>query len=290
MFTRFCLGAVALSHAASSAFVSPHPVHLETRSQLNSRAANIHISLENVVDDVLDFTYGSCTGRSPASAHHHIISRHAPSATTDRLVWVIPEDAVSGGCLSAWSSQGTLLGRSEPQQLASQRSRKRGVEQVHKRSLGKKRDGNSIGMTNASGIDSWGPWFDGVELLQSKNLSAVDVQAAKAKKIGIVGAGMSGLMTFLSLKQAGFENLEIIEAGERLGGRVHTEYLSGGPFDYSYQGEPTLLLHQRPDHDPELIPRRPHRNGTHAVPVPVDVFLKRDVQYHRPPAGVPTGR
>src|SRR5262249_36857505 len=30
-------------------------------------------------------------------------------------------------------------------------------------------------------------------------------------------------------------NISIIEASQRLGGRVHTEYLSGGPFNYSYQ-------------------------------------------------------
>lgn len=138
--------------------------------------------------------------------------------------------------MSAWGSDGSLLGRSEPQQLASRRSRRRGVEETRKRAILKKRDSPSaIAMTNATGIDAWGPWFDGVELLQSKNLSAVDVSTAKSKKIGIVGGGMSGLMTFLSLQQAGFENLEIIEAGERLGGRVHTVYLTGGPFDYSYQ-------------------------------------------------------
>lgn len=242
MFQKVCLGALALGHVASSASVSSYPVRLETRSQLNSRAANIHVSFDKVVEDILSFTYGHCSSQSPVDAYH-IVNRHAPSGATDRLVWIIPEDTVSDGCLSAWSSQGTLVGRSEPQQLASQRSRKRGAEEIHKRSLMKKRDtdGNAVTMTNASGIDAWGPWFDGVELLKSKNLSAVDVSAAKAKKIGIVGAGMSGLMTFLTLRQAGFENLEIIEAGERLGGRVHTVYLSGGPFNYSYQGESSIF-------------------------------------------------
>lgn len=90
-------------------------------------------------------------------------------------------------------------------------------------------------MNNETGIDTWGPWFDGVELLQSKNLSAVDVESAKSKEIAIVGAGMSGLMTYLVLHQAGMTNVSILEASQRLGGRVHTAYLSGGPFDYSYQ-------------------------------------------------------
>lgn len=90
-------------------------------------------------------------------------------------------------------------------------------------------------MTGANGIDPLGPWFDGVELLKQKEVASVNVAAAKDKQIAIVGAGMSGLMTYLVLSQAGFTNISIIEASQRLGGRVHTEYLSGGPFDYSYQ-------------------------------------------------------
>lgn len=286
MFSKACLAALALSHVANSASVTSYPIHLETRSELNSKAANIHVSIDRVVEDIISFTYGSCSDRRQADSHH-LISRHAPSGTTDRLVWLIPEDAYSGGCVSAWSGEGVLLGRSKPQQIASQRSRKRGFEEIHKRSLVRKRDAdsNAIPMTNATGIDAWGPWFDGVELLQSKNLSAVDVSAAKSKKIGIVGAGMSGLMTFLALKQAGFENLEIIEGGERLGGRVHTVYLSGGPFDYSYQGQ-YLNLRQKHEMTTRLTRREP-RNGTHALSVAVDIIDKRDIQHHRSSARVP---
>lgn len=90
-------------------------------------------------------------------------------------------------------------------------------------------------MTNATGIDAWGPWFDGVELLKDKEISAFDANDAKSKDVAIVGAGMAGLMTYLVLSQAGLTNVRLIEASQRLGGRVHTEYLSGGPFDYSYQ-------------------------------------------------------
>lgn len=90
-------------------------------------------------------------------------------------------------------------------------------------------------MGESNGIDTLGPWFDGVALLKTKEPGPVDVNAAKNKEIAIVGAGMSGLMSYLLLTQAGMKNLKILEAGQRLGGRVHTEYLSGGPFDYSYQ-------------------------------------------------------
>lgn len=90
-------------------------------------------------------------------------------------------------------------------------------------------------MTDANGFDVLGPWFEGVEFLKDKQPGAVDVKAAKSKQIAIVGAGMSGLMTYLVLSQAGLKNISILEASERIGGRVHTTYLSGGPFDYSYQ-------------------------------------------------------
>lgn len=238
MISHTVVTALAMSGLAFSALVTPpHPVRLETRTKLNSRAANIHISFDKLIEGLIEVSYGSCLDRRRFDSHHTVVDRHVPTtATEQRLVWMIPDDAVSGGCLSAWADDGTLIGRSKPQDLASRRSKKDGVRDIHKRSQMKKRDDpNAITMASA-GVDTLGPWFDGVELLQSNNISAVDVAAAKSKKIGIIGAGMSGLITFLALRQAGFENLEIIEGGERLGGRVHTVYLSGGPFDYSYQG------------------------------------------------------
>lgn len=90
-------------------------------------------------------------------------------------------------------------------------------------------------MTEANGFDPIGVWFAGVNALSQKQPSTADIEAAKSKSIGIVGAGMSGLMTYLVLHQAGFTNLTILEADNRLGGRVHTAYLTGGPADYSYQ-------------------------------------------------------
>ncbi|KAK4183994.1 L-amino-acid oxidase [Podospora australis] len=90
-------------------------------------------------------------------------------------------------------------------------------------------------MTNATGIDTLGPWFEGVHLLKDKQPGAVDVQAAKSKEIAIVGAGMSGLMSYLILSQAGLKNIKILEANDRIGGRVRTAYLRGSSFDYSYQ-------------------------------------------------------
>ncbi|KAM3461051.1 hypothetical protein NHJ6243_005368 [Beauveria neobassiana] len=93
----------------------------------------------------------------------------------------------------------------------------------------------SISMTETNGFDPLGVWYAGVEALSQKQPSITTIEAAKNKNIGIVGAGISGLMTYLALHEAGFKNLTILEADDRLGGRLHTSYLSGGPFDYSYQ-------------------------------------------------------
>ncbi|RYP81503.1 hypothetical protein DL770_005885 [Monosporascus sp. CRB-9-2] len=200
------------------------PVRIETRTELSSRLANIHVSVDDDVLGPLTFTYGSCSNLDVRNAHHEV-GRYK-TASTSRLVWIMPEDVQptqSEGCISAWDIEGNLVGRSERQRL---KLRKRGVEQ---------RGIHSIPMNNKMGIDTLGPWFDGVKLLEGKNLSAIDVAEAKAKDIAIVGAGMAGLTTFLILHQSGLTNVRILEASQRLGGRVRTEYLSGGPFDYSYQ-------------------------------------------------------
>ncbi|RYP92463.1 hypothetical protein DL770_001409 [Monosporascus sp. CRB-9-2] len=208
-----------LANQAVSALGSTLPVRLETRSEINSRLANIHVSFDSRFRDDVTYTYGLCDGLRRHEAHH--VVGQSTDTKDLRLVWILPENAMSHGCISAWDSQGSLVGRSEPQPIRTRSLKKRGPY--------------SIQMTNETGIETLGPWFNGVALLESKNLSAVDVEAAKSKEIAVVGAGMAGLMTYLVLHQAGMTNVSIIEASQRLGGRVHTEYLSGGPFDYSYQ-------------------------------------------------------
>ncbi|KAI0164376.1 flavin-containing amine oxidoreductase [Hypoxylon sp. FL1284] len=209
----------SLAASAVAVSASQLPVKLETRSELSSRLANIHVSFEAPVDGVVTYTYGRCHETKRHEAHHTV--GQGRGAKDSRLVWILPDGVRFDGCISAWDERGSLVGRSEPQRMG-----KRGL---------KKRGAYSIEMTNATGIDAWGPWFDGVELLQSKEISAFDANEAKSKDVAVVGAGMSGLMTYLVLNQVGLTNVRLIEASQRLGGRVHTEYLSGGPFDYSYQ-------------------------------------------------------
>ncbi|KAF2836997.1 hypothetical protein M501DRAFT_1025661 [Patellaria atrata CBS 101060] len=84
-----------------------------------------------------------------------------------------------------------------------------------------------------SDIDTAGPWFDGVTLLED-NMTAVDTAAAKAKDIAIIGAGMAGLMIWTCLSSLGMNIIRIVEASQRLGGRVHTAYF-GDPSERQYQ-------------------------------------------------------
>ncbi|KAI1401921.1 flavin-containing amine oxidoreductase [Hypoxylon fuscum] len=213
------LSLAALASQALPVSAARLPVKLETRSELSSRLANIHVSFEAPVDGEIAYTYGRCDDRKRHEAHHTV--GRGTGAKDSRLVWILPDDIRFDGCISAWDQRGFLVGRSEPQPLTKRKLKRRGA--------------NSIEMTNSTGIDAWGPWFDGVELLKDKEIAAFDANDAKSKDVAIVGAGMSGLMTYLVLSQAGLTNVRLIEASQRLGGRVHTEYLSGGPFDYSYQ-------------------------------------------------------
>jgi hypothetical protein len=72
-------------------------------------------------------------------------------------------------------SQGDLVGTSEPVNIVRRKMRR--------------------GKSFADVADPEGPWFDGVEYLRQKEPDEVFVAQAKSKKIGIIGGGMSGLMT-----------------------------------------------------------------------------------------------
>ncbi|KAI4878711.1 hypothetical protein NFI96_013481 [Prochilodus magdalenae] len=53
-------------------------------------------------------------------------------------------------------------------------------------------------------------------------VQAVNMSASRDAKVVVVGAGFAGLAAAATLVQAGFENVKILEANERIGGRVHT--------------------------------------------------------------------
>ena len=55
-------------------------------------------------------------------------------------------------------------------------------------------------------------------------------------KLIIIISGMSGLLTSLLLNRVGIYNWHIIEASQRLGGRIRTKYLNNTrPDEYQYQ-------------------------------------------------------
>ncbi|KAI1610558.1 L-amino acid oxidase [Exophiala viscosa] len=216
--------AIITALLCSSAVAVSLPVSLHVRRAVDSGLANIHVSYDEPVHAEVVFTYGSCQAKSPGEAHH-LVGR-AKDCNHDRLLWKVPDYAPTGQCLSVWDSKQSLIGRSAPIAITPN-------GRTTRRCL-KKRQDFAIPMDNSSGIDAEGPWFDGVALLKNKEISAVNAQEAKAKEIAIVGAGMAGLITWLALNQSGMTNLSIIEAGQRLGGRVHTAYF-GDPSERQYQ-------------------------------------------------------
>lgn len=186
------------------------PVHLHLKREVDSGLANVHVAYDKPMHSEVTFTYGPCRAQTPGETHH-LVGR-SKSCDHDRLLWKVPEYAPSGYYLSAWEGQ-TLVGRSASVSIAPS-------PKTTRRRLRKRQEDFSIAMDNSSGIDAEGPWFDGVTLLKDKEISVVNVREAKSKEVAIVGAGMAGLMTWLALNESGMTNLSLIEAAQRLGGRV----------------------------------------------------------------------
>ena len=189
---------------------------------------NIHINYHAPHDGELSIVYGDCTIRTLNDAHHvlgrthvgnhELAKRHLEwnEQRPNRFVWLVPESMSSGGCLHAFSND-ELLGKSQPVTVGRRN---------HRRNL-----------AASEFMDAMGPWFDGVTYLKEKEPESVFVSQAKSKKVGILGGGMSGLMTAHILDSVGFHDWQIIEASSRIGGRVHTSYLNGTkPDQYQYQG------------------------------------------------------
>lgn len=183
-----CVWLLSLTATFAVATSNNLPCKLSVKIPLDSQSANVHIS--NVYNTAYPFTvsYGECHSSTRQHEAHHVIST-VTKRDSDRLVWILPENIPADGCLSAWSAGRELIGRSEPLKV-NKHSRpwmkKRELDQGTR--LSKRA---SIPMTNASGIDAQGPWFDGVELLKEKEIGAVSVKEAKAKSMiwGVVICG-----------------------------------------------------------------------------------------------------
>ena len=159
------------SISVPSSIGSNLPLKLEIKAPLDSSLANIHLSEAPFSAYPYTLAYGSCNSQE---IHHTVATVRVPGA--DRLLWTLPDDIFSDGCLFAHSAQQELIGHGEP--LTVNKSSKQWLRKRERRGLSKR---SGIPMTNASGIDAQGPWFDGVELLKEQEISAINVKEAKSK-------------------------------------------------------------------------------------------------------------
>lgn len=210
--------ALSLASGALSSPVVPASdlLYFKPLSVTTDSVHNVHIGFsdEDFEGDVR-VVYGNCDMTHHDEKHHEIGSHWIKrSAHPERLVWIVPDNVVHGGCLHAYSGS-ALIGRSEPISVKHQPRKRQEISEV---------------------ADMMGPWFDGVAYMQSKQNNASFVTVAKSKKIAIVGGGISGLMTGLLLDSVGIKDWHITESSQRIGGRIRTKYLAGStPDQYQYQ-------------------------------------------------------
>lgn len=187
----------------------------ETRVSTDS-VHNVHLSYgDDSFEGNVRVAYGPCGMHHTHEEYQELGNVHLKrSQRPERFIWIVPDDAVHGGCLHAYSGS-ERIGRSSPVSV--------------RRNLRRREDIAAV-------ADSSGPWFDGVAYMKSKQNNASFVTAAKSKKIAIVGGGMSGLLTSLLLDSVGIHDWHITEASQRVGGRIRTKYLNGTrPDEYQYQ-------------------------------------------------------
>lgn len=157
-------------------------------------AHNIVVEYAGDVDGELTITYGSCAADNEVlvsgaeqligTTHvggHPLARRHADhdDYRPTRFVWVTPEYMSSGGCLHAFLD-GELVGRSD-ELLITKRMVRRSEKKV---------------FADVAGDDSL--WFNGVAYLKQKQPDEAFVAAAKSKSFGILGGGISGLVSSVS--------------------------------------------------------------------------------------------
>lgn len=156
-----------------------------------SGISNIHITYDAPVNGHLSIHYGSCDGQSSSERTHHVVGntyvgshslakRHSDwsDQRPTKFVWMSPEDIPHDGCLHAFVD-GVPVGKSRPYSV-------------------KRKTRRSKRATFADVADPTGPWFDGVAYLKQKEPDETFVASVKSKKFGILGGGMSGLMTAVS--------------------------------------------------------------------------------------------
>jgi hypothetical protein len=153
-------------------------------------AHNIVVEYSGDVDGELALTYGSCVDALVSDAKqligsthvggHPLAARHVDheDRRPTKFVWLTPS-TMSSGCLHAFLD-GELIGRSD-ELLVTRRVARRSEKKS---------------FADVAGDDS--KWFNGVAYLQQKQPDEAFVAAAKSKSFGILGGGISGLMSSVS--------------------------------------------------------------------------------------------
>lgn len=192
--TIYAAAAAALTACCIRAEPLPHQ-HISFEGPFEAEAGgiqNVNIAYNHDINGELTLVYGPCDAVNRHDFAHHLGSTHVgehpfakrhaswEGSRPTKFVWTVPAE-VEGGCLHAWLD-GELVGRSKKYQVKSRRMKKRA--------------------TFADVSDPMGPWFDGVEYLKQKNSNETFVAATKDKKFGILGGGISGLLTAVSLTSA----------------------------------------------------------------------------------------
>jgi hypothetical protein len=191
----------------SEANPTPKPsVTFASFSQLNSGSVhNIVVEYSGEVNGELKIVYSSCDGVAIVSdAHHHVGSTHVGSHPLaarhvehednrpTKFVWLTPKK-MNKGCLRAFLND-DLIGQSE-ELVVTKRLARRSEKKAFK---------------DVAGTDSM--WFNGVAYLQQKQPDEVFVAAAKNKSFGILGGGISGLLSSVRLRKFPIDN----NSGRRL--------------------------------------------------------------------------
>jgi len=188
---------------------------------------NIHIRYNIPLSGEFSLHYGDCESPidHPKDLHHHQIGqtivRDHPLAKKnaqwegnrpEKFVWLVPENAADAGCLFAYSGH-NLAGRSEKVNAVKRRARR------------------SIDLGDVG--DAEGPWFNGVAYLQDKEPDSVFVAQAKSKTIGILGGGMSGLMSSVShgMVQRAMNEIHGLVAQEQFTGNYDRHCWEHDPFE-----------------------------------------------------------
>lgn len=136
------LAAASLSNLVRAKPLANHEVYFKGPIHVESDSLhNIHIAYANHVEGEIRVVYGDCDMNAEHERHHHIaVTTLDNKSRPDRLVWIVPRDVPSHGCLHAFSND-RLVGRSGSIGVS---------EPLRKRQL------------ISDVADAEGPWFEGV--------------------------------------------------------------------------------------------------------------------------------